>query len=247
MQSVVGIFVDQTAARQVVVELARAGLPADRITALMPGDPEGEIARVPTTEGEQPGIGRALGAVVGGAAGATTGVQVGALVGMFVPGIGPVVALGVLGAAVLGVGGAAVGGALEASLREGLPKDEVYLYEEALRSGRSVVVVLAADDDEADRARRIMREAGAESLDAAREQWWIGLRDAEEPWAGDEAAYRKGFEAGLGIDVRGRSTEEVIEELRLRYPDLHAGEAFQRGFARGRAWDESRRQQHRAA
>jgi hypothetical protein len=220
----------------------------------MPGEPEREVARVPTTEAEQPGIGRAIGAVVGGAAGATTGIQLGVLVGLFVPGIGPVVALGVLGAALLGVGGAAVGEALDESLREGLPRDEVHLYEDALRRGRSVVVALAEDDEEAGRARRTMADADAESLDAARDQWWVGLRDdvgagssGGDAFAGDEAAYRRGFEAALGLDVRGRPPEEIVEELRLRYADLYGSPAFQQGFARGRAWDEATRARRRAA
>ena len=31
-----------------------------------------------------------------------------------------------------------------------------------------------------ERARALMEKEGAESIDAARQQWWIGLRDAEE-------------------------------------------------------------------
>ena len=30
------------------------------------------------------------------------------------------------------------------------------------------------------RLREIMKKEGAESVDAAREQWWVGLRSAEE-------------------------------------------------------------------
>jgi hypothetical protein len=49
------------------------------------------------------------------------------------------------------VGGAVAGGAvgkfLESSLTQGLPKDEIFFYEDALRQGRSVLVGLAEDDD----------------------------------------------------------------------------------------------------
>ncbi len=62
----------------------------------------------------------------------------------------------------------------------------MFLYEDALRRGRTVVVVFA-EEAQADEVHAVMKEAGAESVDAARERWWIGLRDAEEqyytaPW-----------------------------------------------------------------
>src|SRR5262249_20036335 len=59
------------------------------------------------------------------------------------PGVGPVTAVGVLGGAVLAAAGATVvsaaGGSLENSISEGLPEDELFVYEEALRKGRTVV------------------------------------------------------------------------------------------------------------
>ena len=36
------------------------------------------------------------------------------------------------------------------------------------------------DDAEAERVRGLLTSRGAESVDAAREDWWIGVRDAEE-------------------------------------------------------------------
>lgn len=143
----------------------------------------------------------------------------GALASLAIPGIGPVVALGVLGAALFGVGGAVVGGALDHSLREGLPRDELYVY--------------------------------AESLDAAREQWWIGLRDAEAEayegggrrFAGDETRYRQGFEAALSADCRGRAYGDVIDELERRHADACRDEAFRRGYDRGQRWDAATRRE----
>src|ERR1041385_8257693 len=58
----------------------------------------------------------------------------------------------------------------------GLPEDELYVYKDALRQGRSVVFVQARDAVEATRARKVLDEADAESIDAARDKWWIGLR-----------------------------------------------------------------------
>jgi hypothetical protein len=248
MQTVVGIFTERAAAERAAAAVAGGGVSWSRISVLSPGDAGGAMARVPTTEAEPPGIGRALGAVVGGAAGAAGGMQIGALASLFVPGVGPVIALGVVGAALLGVGGAAVGGALDGSLRQGLPRDEIYLYEDALRQGRTIVVVVADEEEHAELTRRQLAEAGAESLDAARERWWIGLRAAEaeayeapERFASDEARFRQGFEAALAPDCRGRPYMEVIEILQERFPETHADEVFRRGYERGRAYDSATR------
>ncbi len=153
-------------------------------------------------------------------------------------------AAGALGAAAPGTAGAAAGRAFERSLDLGLPKDELYLYEEALRHSRSVVVAVVEDAGQAAAAREALAGAGAESLDAAREQWWIGLRDVEREhetrhggaFDRDERLYRQGFEAALDGEHRGRPYEAVRAHLQPRYPEAHATEAFRRGYERGQAW-----------
>ena len=45
--------------------------------------------------------------------------------------------------------------------------------------GRTVIIIVSEDDDLLSQGRQIMENNGAESLDAAREKWWIGLRDSE--------------------------------------------------------------------
>jgi hypothetical protein len=143
---------------------------------------------------------------------------------------------------------------LEASLREGLPKDEVFFYEDALRQGRSLVIALPADEAQAGTARRILHEAGAESLDAARERWWIGLRDAEavaySAAGGDlsreEADYRAGFEAAVTVG-EGRTFDDAAADIRKRYPDASTRAAFRHGWERGREWVARHRGTSRAA
>src|SRR4030095_13635546 len=71
------------------------------------------------------------------------------------------------------------GNALENGIADGIPRDELFVYEEALRRGRSVVVASTDDAEIAGSARVALDRAGAESVDAARDAWWIGLRDAE--------------------------------------------------------------------
>jgi hypothetical protein len=187
-----------------------------------------------------------VGGVVGGVFGATTGAGLGALAAsLLVPGFGAVAAAELLGAALLGAGGvaggAAAGGALEEKLSRGLPKDELYLYEHALHSGHSVVFALVPDEDAAERARTALAAEGAESLDAARESFWVGIREAERAdyesagadFSAAEPAYRQGFEAAMRPRFRGRSFDEATKDLRDLYPEYYGVEDFRRGYERG--------------
>ena len=250
MKSVAGIFTTREAAERGVAALDGVGVPRDRVSVLMPGASTAELRSVPTQDAEPPGTGTAIGAVVGGAVGAAGGFPIGAaLVSLAVPGVGPVIASGIVGAALLGVGGAAVGATLEDSVSKGLPKDELFLYEDALRQGRSVVIALAGDDEQADAARAALERAGAESVDAARERWWVGLRPVEaaayeadgRDFGRDEAIFRRGFEASQHRDLRGRPFDEAVGDLQRRYPDVLGGPAFRQGYERGQAYLRERR------
>jgi len=246
MRPTVGIFTSRKDAEQAIEYLQSVGIPPDQVSLLSPGASKEEIHAVPTTESEQPGMGKAMGSVVGG----TLGMQLGAALSMVIPGIGPVVATGLVATALLGVigavSGAAAGGALETSTMEGLPIDELYVYEDALRQSRTIVIVLVDDDTQADAARKVLVEAGAESLDAARKDWWVGLRSAEElEYTGqgrdfkiDEPDYRRGFEAALNARTRGKSYQEVVQYLQDRYPEAYDHESFRRGYERGQAYYE---------
>lgn len=247
MKTTAGIFSSRADAERAAKDLAGLGISGDHVTVLTPGAPEKAVAQVPTDELEAPGVGRALGGVVGAAAGAAGGMQAAAVLSIVVPGVGLVIALGVAGAALLGATGAVAGGALGDALREGLPRDELFLYEDALRQGRTVVIAIAEDAAQAGAAGDLMVRAGAESIDAARQQWWLGLRPAEEAaytvgdFTRDEPLYRQGFEAALSPSLRGRTYEEAREELARRHPGAYRDEAFRRGYERGRRHDEARR------
>ena len=252
MEAVSGVFKTRVAAERAVHEAARAGIPADRVTLLTPGSVdhlEKEMQSVPTDTAEQPGMGKAIGALLGGGVGITGG----SLLIALVPGVGPITALGLLGAAIVGAAGAAVGAAVgdraEKSTTEGLPEDEIYVYEDALRGGRSVVVALAENADSASHLREVMKQEGAESVDAAREQWWIGLRSAEEShysksgknFADDEKFYRLGFQAALHAKTRCMEFDQVsgemnaaLEDVQRENPGVDVQEAFTRGYQRGR-------------
>ncbi|MGH7348120.1 MAG: hypothetical protein ACREK4_24660, partial [Candidatus Rokuibacteriota bacterium] len=206
MTPTVGIFFDRASAERAVGNLRAVGLSSKSVHVLVPSA-EPLASTVPTSEGEQPGIGKAIGGVIGGAVGVTSGVELGAAAAAsaLLPLAGPAIAVGIVGAVLLSLGGAAVGRALENALVNGLPRDELFVYEDALRRGYAVVVVMPADSDERDRAVAVLEGSGAESVDTARERWWIGLRETEafEYRAGgldfqrDETIYREGFEAAL--------------------------------------------------
>jgi hypothetical protein len=245
MTPTVGIFFDRASAERAVNNLRAVGLVPKSIHVLVPGSAP-LATTVATSEAEQPGMGKAIGGVLGGAVGAASGAELGAAAaaGALLPVTGPAIAIGIVGAVLLSLGGAAVGGALENALVSGLPKDELFIYEDALRRGYAIVVATPADVDERKRAVAVLEGSGAESVDAARERWWIGLRETEafeyradgHDFQHDEAIYREGFEAALSASVRERIERDTDTELKSRYPATYREPAFRRGYNRGLAY-----------
>ena len=171
MKAVTGVFRSRSDAERAMSQMRLLGTPEDKITLLTPDKIEMNLQAVPSVSTEQPGMGKAIGAVVGAAAGLSGGALV---VAALIPGVGPITAIGLLGAADLAAAGGSIGavagGKLENSMTEGLPEDELFIYEDALRKGRSVVVALSDDEAAASRLRELLTVEGAESVDAAREQ-----------------------------------------------------------------------------
>ena len=265
MKAVTGVFRSESDAQRALAQLRSTGLSEDRITLLTPGrknasekstgaestaERSTQHVSAPVIAAEQPGMGKAVGAVLGTAAGMSGGPL---MVAALIPGVGPITAIGLLGGALLAAAGASigavVGGKLENAMTEGLPEDELFVYEDALRKGRSVVIALADDETAAMRLRELLIVEGAETVDAAREQWWIGLRDAEqehyssfsENLTENEKFYRLGFESALHARSRCKEYDQVmgemtakIEELERQHPGAEVAEAFQRGYERGR-------------
>ena len=251
MQAVTGVFSSQAKAKRAVHALQSTGIASDKITLLTPGDIRKELESVPVDTTEQPGMGKAIGAVLGGAGGLSTG----AFVAAVIPGVGLVSALGLLGMAIMTAAGAGVGsvagGSLENRMTEGLPEDEIFVYEDALRKGFSVVVAVADGEAAAARVRELLKGEGAEAIDAARQQWWTGLRSAEQEhyaalgrnFEQDETFYRMGFEAALHartrcmeFDQTSAEMESKLEDLKREYPNVDVSEAFSRGYLRGREY-----------
>jgi hypothetical protein len=172
MQTAVGIFDRIEDARRAGREIVTVA-PAARVRLVSPAASGAEIDSLPTEEGEQPGMGAAVGGVVGGATGA-------AIASLVVPPVGVAALAAIAGGALLGAGGGALAGdAVEDTLSQGIPRDELVLYQEALRRGRSLVVVVAETTEEADRVRDRLAASGALSVDAAREEWRVGLVETD--------------------------------------------------------------------
>ena len=247
MEPIVGIFGSRATAESAARALRERGFGADRIQMLLPGEVSPVAAEnvAPTEDAEQSGVGQAVGGVVGAAAGASAGYGAGALVaGLLLPGIGAVTAVGLAAAALFGAagafGGVKAGEALEET-RTGIPKDELYLYEDALARGRGLLFVEPRTEEEERTARALMLSSGAESLEAAREAWWVGIRDTEKAHynaaGGDfttsEQVYRAGMLGALRPDSRGKEFHEAAPRLRRHYGDAVDHEAFRHGYERG--------------
>jgi hypothetical protein len=184
---------------------------------------------------------KTLGAVAGGAAGLGIGEGLATLA---LPGVGPVLAIGLIGGALLGaLAGAAVGAAGEKAIFSGVPGDEAFVYKDALRQNRTIVVVMTKSTSEVNEVRVLLERAGAESIDRARQMWWLGLRDVEKEhydagsngnFERDEADFKRGFEAALK-NGHGQGQQEQV-------PDTWNNEAYRQGFERGQRYAQSAKQ-----
>lgn len=249
MEAVSGVFRSRADAEKAVNELRQIGIGNNRIGLVTPGNDGEEIERgLPVTDTERPGMGRAMGAAVGGAMGAAGGATLGLAAATFiVPGVGPVIAFGMVGAALLGIVGAtagsAVGDAIEDELGEGVPHEDVFLYEDALRHGHSVLIVYADNEDLADKAEDVLQRSRAMDLDELRERWWSELRDGERAhyhrdgrdFDRDEENYRRGFQAAQHPRWRGKAYDEVEPDLKTVHDPTELDTAFRAGYERGQA------------
>ena len=127
---------------------------------------------------------------------------------------------------------------VEEELGEGIPHEDVYLYEDALRHGHTVLIAYADEGDQSDNASEVMRKAGAEDLDELRENWWEELREGERTnytgdFDSDEESYRRGYTAALHPQRRERAYSDVEDELRTQYANTVLDRPFQSGYERG--------------
>jgi len=223
MLSIAGIFESRSAAERAAGQLDVAD---ERISVVAPSP----------REQEDQDIGWALGGVMGGSAGLAVGSTAGmAAASMVVPGVGPVLATGIIAGLLLGAGGAAVGARAGRKLDEANAADPAhdpydrFFFHEALRRGRSIVLVLAETEEEAAAIRGKLAASGGKELDAVREVWWSDIREEERvAYRGDFAAaeqeYQRGFEAALKPTSRGQGGPN------------DGSEAYRSGYDRGQQY-----------
>jgi hypothetical protein len=221
MKIVVAVFTSRDAAERAAQKLLPLGIPHEHISLLSPDHIEQQVEAVPVIQAEQPGIGGALGGLVGGAAGIAGGVQLGmAAASVMVPGVGPVLAIGLFGAVLFGATGALTGAALGKSLddflSEGLPEDELYVYKDALRKGHSVVIALTEGESQTGDVRRALAEAGAESVDQARQAAWLGLHNAASEKYADEQHSSNGHASPESAEAKAEQGKETKAGRRSR-------------------------------
>ena len=78
MTPVVGVFQSRSAAGEGIERLLAAGVKREHIHVLTPASSDEQIAEVPVSDSEQPGMGAAVGTLVGGALGSAGGFSAGA-------------------------------------------------------------------------------------------------------------------------------------------------------------------------
>jgi hypothetical protein len=157
---VTGIFRSHQSVDTALEDLERAGFSAADVGVLMSQE----------TSGREFAIERSTKAPEGAAAGATVGAVVGAVVGglvgvgsLAIPGLS-LVAAGPLVAALSGLGaGAATGGITGALIGLGIPEHEAKFYNEEIGRG-GVLVGVYAHQDLVERAKDVLRAAGAEEV-----------------------------------------------------------------------------------
>jgi hypothetical protein len=221
MASVTGIFASAAEAETALQSLKAHGFEESQINILARGESSFPV------HGKQ--------------AGAAVGAFLGLSAATFVPGLGPVLGMGMIASGLIGTGlGAAVGAAVDRHTH-GVPNEDLYFYEEAVRNGQTVLIVDAHDETEETKAKNLLERGGGRSVQSLRREWWQGLRDEERAYLRhqgrelepNEPDYRSGFEAALHPATRGRDYPQVVAYVEQCYPEPCKTEVFRIGYERG--------------
>lgn len=159
-QGLVAVYDTMAAATDSVRELAKAGIPPERLSVLTQNLESQTTIHGFVNTGDVASRGAATGAGVGALFSLLAGAAF-----FIVPGVGPVLAAGALVPPLLGVmegavGGAAVGGLVGAAMGHLVKQRHIPKLEQELRAGKYLVLV-NGDSGLADRARRTLAGSGA--------------------------------------------------------------------------------------
>lgn len=241
------IYRSPDVAQEAFDALQREGFTDEQLTILAPQASSAELPPGSSDDTSPPGAcGVKTGDVAGSILGWAGGVAGAAVTLMVIPAVGPIIAVGTLAlASMLGatVGGV-VGHVTQQAAAPALPHDYAFVYEDALRRGRWLLIIHSPDEHQIKAALPLLDRLDTESFEDAREMWWRQLRENElqhyegssDEFIQTEAVYRKGFEAALAADIRGHSYTEVLPTLQKRYPDTYETEPFAQGYQRGHTY-----------
>lgn len=164
-KSIYAIAISEGQANQILDNLIAAGFSSNDISVLFPDkDSTHQFAHEKHTKAPE-------GAVVGASTGGLVGGTIGLLAGigaLAIPGVGPLIAAGPLLAALSGVAaGATAGGVAGALIGMGTPEIEAKRYENRIAEGNLLISVHAKTSDEVERAKDVLKNAGAEDISVA--------------------------------------------------------------------------------
>jgi hypothetical protein len=165
--SVYGIFRTRAQAEEGVDRLISAGFRTEDISVLLPENAgTKDFAAEKNTKAPE---GTATGATAGGVLGGTLGLLAG-IGALAIPGLGPFIAAGPIMGALAGLGaGGVVGGVVGALVGMGIPEYEAKRYEGRIKEGGILMSVHADNSDWVDRAKDILKQAGAQDISSTGE------------------------------------------------------------------------------
>ncbi len=161
-KSVYAIAISEGQANQIVDSLTKSHFSTNDISVLFPDKKTThEFSHEKNTKAPEAAI---TGAATGGLLGGTLGLLAG-IGALAIPGVGPLIAAGPLLAALSGAAaGATVGGIAGGLIGLGIPEIEAKRYENRIAEGNILISVLAATSDDVNRAKEILKNAGAEDI-----------------------------------------------------------------------------------
>jgi len=244
MHTIIGIFPTRHQALEAITRLKQREILDSNISIIYPGSfTEEVIGETAKYHVRAEHTGTALGSIAGTSIGIATGPL---LTTVFVTGIGLISILA--GAATMGIvgaiAGAAIGHTVEYAATHSLPKEDVHIYEDILRNGKSIVAVIA-QDEQVPVIEQLFKSLGASDNKQAQKDWWNIQRSNEkkhyermnkEEFEPEEPRFRKGFEAALHPDFRGKEYSEIKEELKQHHSSDHESASYQQGFQRGQEY-----------
>lgn len=245
MHVLVGIFHSAMAARGASQMLHEAGVTTGHLMLLTPETGRAELHTVSPQHPAGACDVRA-GHVMGAATGLAGGLVSSAAVILLVPGVGPILAVGTLvtGALIGATAGATICRIVQDTFTLTLAPDDVFVYEDALRQGCSLLLVSPSDDEQRAVTTALFTRLNTERVDTLRDQWWRCQRQHEAmaypgtaaEFARHEVSYRCGFEAALDVRTRGKTFAEAAHVLAQRDPAMYQDDVFRHGFARGQEY-----------